>query len=310
MSYLTRHLGSTQPPSGSQINWSLGLSAGLQFFYTFSEASGLALYDAAGRAEPAAFTDAPTWTSGTSGSALSFDGSSDYLENTSLVLPTDAVTIMQIIRSPDSSDIGSSFGNRDSHIGADTARCQTHVPFSGTIYWDFGQSSGANRTQYTPDSTFWDRWHVMFFVAGNVGSQIWEDGSLKISSSTAITRVNSATGFYIGRFGDDGQRQRMLMSSIALWNRCLLPDEILALTAQPYRVFGRPNFSRLMSIAGPISGTSAVTAPAATLTASGTIVNAYTGTSAVTAAAATMAATGTVVNPATNTGRLMLLGIG
>jgi hypothetical protein len=58
------------------------------------------------------------------------------------------------------------------------------------------------------------------------------------------------------------------------------------------------------------TGTSAVTAPAATLTASGTIVNAYTGTSAVTAAAATMAATGTVVNPATNTGRLMLLGIG
>ena len=60
--------------------------------------------------------------------------------------------------------------------------------------------------------------------------------------------------------------------------------------------------------AGSFTGTSAVTAPAATLTASGTIVNAYTGTSAVTAAAATLTASGTFISPAT--GRLMLLGIG
>lgn len=59
------------------------------------------------------------------------------------------------------------------------------------------------------------------------------------------------------------------------------------------------------------TGTSAVTAPAATLTASGTATHAYTGTSAVTAAAATMSATGTVVNPATGFGsNLQLLGIG
>ena len=56
------------------------------------------------------------------------------------------------------------------------------------------------------------------------------------------------------------------------------------------------------------TGTSAVTAPAATLSASGTIVNAYSGTSAVTAAAATLTASGTFISPAT--GRLMLLGIG
>lgn len=56
------------------------------------------------------------------------------------------------------------------------------------------------------------------------------------------------------------------------------------------------------------TGTSAVTAPAATLSASGTVTNAYTGTSAVTAAAATLTASGTVINPAS--GGLLLLGIG
>jgi hypothetical protein len=65
------------------------------------------------------------------------------------------------------------------------------------------------------------------------------------------------------------------------------------------------------NVSGGISGTAALTAAAATLTASGTIVNAYTGTSAVTAAAATVAATGTVVNPAAGFGsNFQLLGIG
>ena len=62
--------------------------------------------------------------------------------------------------------------------------------------------------------------------------------------------------------------------------------------------------------AGSFTGTSAVTAAAATLTSSGTVTNAYAGTSAVTAAAATMAATATSSAAAANTGRLMLLGIG
>jgi hypothetical protein len=95
-----------------------------------------------------------------------------------------------------------------------------------------------------------------------------------------------------------------------VWNRAVSDEEIRAVHANPYLLFSPVRAVSYFVPAGPISGTSALIAPAATLTASGTIVNAYTGTSAVTAAAATMAATGTVVNPATNTGRLMLLGIG
>ena len=64
------------------------------------------------------------------------------------------------------------------------------------------------------------------------------------------------------------------------------------------------------SASGVITGTSALTSAAATLSCSGAIVNAYTGTSSLTAAAATIAATGTIPSVANNNSNFMLLGIG
>jgi hypothetical protein len=117
----------------------------------------------------------------------------------------------------------------------------------------------------------------MFFVAGNIGSQIWEDGTLKVSKTTPLTRVNAANGFYLGRFGNDGARQLIVMSSVGLWNRCLSASEIIALTEQPYRMLGRTNAARILPISGPSTGTSSVTAAAATMTATGTYAQAQSG---------------------------------
>lgn len=311
MSYWFSQQGASKPPLGARVNWGSPLAAGLQFFLPFSEQSGSHIYDAAGRAESPFLIDAPTWGSGTYGPMLNFNGTSNYLENTTFTLPTSAVTLLIVSRSPTSDDTGSAFGNRDSHVGFDTARCQVHLPFSGTIYWDFGGATGSNRTSYTPDSGFWGRWNVMVFVAGNVGSQIWENGAQKASSGTAITRVNANSGFHIGRYGNDGSRQDIQIATLALWDRCLSAEEIFRLSAQPWLPLSAPSAFRRYVVSSNVSGTSVVTAPAPTLTASGTIVNAYTGTSAVTAAAATMAATGTVVNPAAGFGsNFQLLGIG
>ena len=70
---------------------------------------------------------------------------------------------------------------------------------------------------------------------------------------------------------------------------------------RPLRLYSQPfNNDR--------TGTSSLTAAAATLAASGTVTHAYTGTSTLTAAAATISASGTVTNPAS--GGLLLLGIG
>jgi len=229
--------GNTKPVPGTTVNWNNPFTDNLQFYFTLGEGSGSQVYDSCNKTDPATLVDPPTWSSGTYGTSLNFDGTTDYCENTTLRLPTSAVTLLIVSRSPTSGDTGSAFGNRDSHVGFDTSRCQVHLPFSGTIYWDFGGATGSNRTSYTPDSGFWGRWNVMVFVAGNVGSQIWENGILKASSSTAITRTNVLDGFYLGRFGNDGSRQEINIASVALWNRCLSPEEIVQLSVYPWAPF-------------------------------------------------------------------------
>jgi hypothetical protein len=312
MSRFTTNRGLFKPPSGASVRWGHPLTAGLQFAILANEGSGSAVYDAAGRISPSALVNQAAWTVDQYGPCLQFDGTDDHAENTTYPLPTQAVTILQIINTPDGGQTGSSFGNRDSS-SANSERCQTHLPFSGTVYWDFGGASGSNRTQYTPNSSFWNRWNVMVFVAGPVGSQIWENGVSKASSSTPITRSAGANGFFLARYGTSFvEYQECKLSTVMLWDRCLTNQEIQQVSFEPYSFFTDTRAVRYF-IPPPsnVTGTSAVTAPAATLTASGTIVNAYTGTSAVTAAAATMAATGTVVNPAAGFGsNFQLLGIG
>jgi hypothetical protein len=80
--------------------------------------------------------------------------------------------------------------------------------------------------------------------------------------------------------------------------RELTAAEMLWLAEEPY-AFVKPIIPKTYFVGGTtlaITGTSAVTAAAATLAASGTLVNVYSGTSALSAAPATLAASGSIVN--------------
>lgn len=128
-------------------------------------------------------------------------------------------------------------------------------------------------------------------------------GSFSLSGTTWQTRYsNPASEAFNGYY-----------SLVLIYNRALSATEVSALSAYPWQIFQSQSIwsRRYQFTPGAISGTSSLTAPAATLAASGTVTHAYTGTSALTAAAATLSATGTVVSPAAGFGsNFQLLGIG
>lgn len=162
-------------------------------------------------------------------------------------------------------------------------------------------------------STFTSGFYNIAGTTDGTTKRIYNEGAQTNSSTGGNLTPVSNTGGNL-RFGEWATSANNGTIIGAIWRRVLSADEIRALYQDPFQLVRlKRNYSRLW-IAGvnnDRTGTSAVTAPAATLTASGTVVNAYTGTSAVTAAAATLSATGTVVNPAAGFGsNLQLLGIG
>lgn len=147
----------------------------------------------------------------------------------------------------------------------------------------------------------------------DLSQRLYYDGYLAGSrQSTKSLPVTGTGNFIVG--GDTSattQNHYSLIEYVYVYRRALTPEDNMALHANPYDIFLAPAARRyFVPVTTVFSGTSNVTAPAATLTSSGTVVNAYTGTSAVTAAAATVAATGTVVNPSGFGSNFQLLGIG
>ena len=90
------------------------------------------------------------------------------------------------------------------------------------------------------------------------------------------------------------------------WGTANLPSEPPMYAPSKFRFKSRWIEGKSGPIA-PITGTSALTAAPAVITASGAIVNAYTGSSALTAAAATLSASGPITS--VNRSKFLLLGI-
>lgn len=128
-------------------------------------------------------------------------------------------------------------------------------------------------------------------------------GSFTLGGSTWQTRFINGTEAFNGRF-----------YLTLIYERALTATEVWSIKANPWSLFyarnrGARDFTTPASI---FTGTSALTAAAATLASTGNIpVNAYTGTSALVAAPATLVSTGTVPGGAvaSNPSKYLLLGI-
>lgn len=199
----------------------------------------------------------PNRVPGRTGSAVGYNGVNEAHLNNTIALPTGGCTVALLLMSPDSASTGSSFGNRDildSSFGA--YRLQAHLPYAGTIYWDYGGFSGANRLSWTPGSGWFGSWHALVFRAGPSGSSIWSDGVSMASQGTAIVRSDGNRGFSVGAWvgTDSSLYNPNTIEALYLAGREWSDREISAWTADPYAMFltrKSPSRSFVPAPAGP-----------------------------------------------------------
>ena len=230
-----RHRG--KPRLGAKLDTSHPLAQGLLAAWLFNESTGATVGDLTGNA-PLLGINAPIWTPGDRAINTKTDGTASYWHNTSLVLPTQAVSVVMYCRAPNSGVGSSAFGNLDSiNLTYNTFRLQAHFPYGGVIYWDFGgqNTSGGGRVNYTPDAGFWNRWNLMTFVAGNGFQGIYENTTLKTSYAGNPTRTQGLAGFDIGR-GLSALYNPNYVEFCYLYNRVLSPADIANLYANPYQM--------------------------------------------------------------------------
>ncbi len=172
---------------------------------------------------------------GTFGSCLEQVNTDDYFERTlETIAPTTQVTVLAIREKTDTTNRTSAlFGVQDTSGGA-LSRCGAHVPWSdGTVYWDFGGQSGANRLSVASLSfTGVEHWA---FTAGRMGLRIYQNGIQRASSATAVTRTaDSALAFRIGAGNNTNNADLQRIYFFALLNEEWTHGQVLEWIANPY----------------------------------------------------------------------------
>jgi len=129
-------------------------------------------------------------------------------------------------------------------------RCGAHTPFSdGTVYWDYGGSSGVRRITWAglggKDTNRLNRW---CFVAATRGLELWHQGILRSSNTTAASRTTAADDkfmIYNGQTASGSVASDLACVYLFLvWNRGLSQGEVRRLDANPWQVFATSDIQR------------------------------------------------------------------
>jgi hypothetical protein len=140
--------------------------------------------------------------------------------------------------------------------GGENQRFQAHAPWSdNNIYWDFGGTSGANRITVTGQSWPLNTWNHLVFVAGSIGMQVFRNGVLVGSSSTAATRFTSSNQLVIGGSlleGNPPYYHAGQIDDAIFWNATLTANEVREIyrLGRGYGVFPDPDFDEGFGAAG------------------------------------------------------------
>jgi len=116
------------------------------------------------------------------------------------------------------------------------------------VYWDYGGASGGQRLTWTglggKDVNRLNRW---CFVAAQRGLEIWHQGILRNSNSTAASRTTAADDKFVIDSGNTSSAAAGDIQEIYLflvWNRGLSQGEVRRLDSNPWQVFATSDIQR------------------------------------------------------------------
>jgi Concanavalin A-like lectin/glucanases superfamily/Carbohydrate binding domain len=167
----------------------------LVLHWPLNEGSGTTTADTSGGSYTGTLVGGPTWGPGCQGSALTFNGTSQYVTNTSLAWPAaQPVSVVLWVK------IAGSTANGTFNVGGATTRLAGHITWSDNIlYWDV-YDAGAGRLS-TPFSAYLNQWtHVALVNNGSNFRAIYINGALAASNTVGAPTNPALTGVELGRY--------------------------------------------------------------------------------------------------------------
>ena len=246
MSY-SRHRAISKPLPGCSVDWTHPLSRSLKYHWLFNDGAGSGVTNIVSANGQGTCVAAPLWIGSPRGSALSFNGTTQYVNVPSFFWPGgSSVTVILWILSKRYSE-----GNHGSAFGTNApgaVRFQAHITYDNTLMWDYGTTVNG-RVQTAFGDSYFNKWtHVALLSAGNGGSYkaVYLNGIL-IAESTGSSDgpSDSRTGITLGAWVlDNNLYQKCFIDDFRIYNRVLSRGEIQQLYTDPYLNILSPSYRR------------------------------------------------------------------
>ncbi|MEN6427959.1 MAG: LamG domain-containing protein, partial [Phycisphaerales bacterium] len=199
--------------------------AGLVGHWRFDEGQGTTAFDSSGNGLDGTLRGNPTWVAGVVGGALSFNGSSDYVEvpNNPLLALTTQITIAAWTYM-------NTNASGEMAIVSKGGWAANNLPYeltedaSGVIFWQFYDNEG--RDSCSPDSPPVAEWH---HIAATYDGQVFKcyvDGVLGEEWAYAGKMPVNTAALTIGRRSTGGTFYNGMLDDVQLWERALADTEV------------------------------------------------------------------------------------
>jgi len=186
----------------STVNTFIREISGLAGSWNFDEGTGTTAYDASGNTYSGALINGPTWVAGKSGSALSFDGSDDYIDAGDVLdMGTSDMTINVWFKR----SVSSAFG----FCGMVT-KLEADVPPAYDMLFGGGYLGGNSfeisvQTDETPYIN--NQWHLSTLTQDRDGNMtLYVDGGYIDSTDISVNadiNIDTSNSFFIGAIQDE-----------------------------------------------------------------------------------------------------------
>jgi hypothetical protein len=233
-----RNWGSQKPPCGTPIDRNHPLANGLVMFCALAEAGGGITADAVGGGI-GTLTNGPLWRPTGGGMGVYFDGVDDYVQFAGPGNAFDGkfVSVFAIAKWIPGSNGYPRIVDRQyngqfaAYLNEATSAMAMALFYSPTVKLDVVVSNSIPQNEWVRLMWTWDGANVRCYLNGRPWGNPSAFAATGLATSTQPLRI--------GQRVDAGSNRAFNgeMACVGLWNRCLQPAEIAALSAEPYCLF-------------------------------------------------------------------------
>ncbi|MCF7975243.1 MAG: discoidin domain-containing protein [Phycisphaerae bacterium] len=196
--------------------------------YTFDAGAGASIADASGHGYTGTFEILPQYADGVSGSAASFNGTSNYISVPASVWSSVSTQFTVSFWARGDADLADNWGFFAGDAAGRIVSC--HLPWGGEVIFDTTPGWAAERVIVGAASDeLTGQWRHWTFVRNTETGekQVYMDGLLYGSAAPSADPIAGIDRFFIGA-GDGAVSPYMgLMDDFQMYDRALSPEEIL-----------------------------------------------------------------------------------